>query len=133
MIAEERGQDYPMRMRFFCDLIQIKSRGRPSRQDPLPPIAASARVGLLEASMGCDRGLEQLFLLRPIARRPTPLLLAALRRGRAAEAPEIAKVAQRALQVLCGLVNVAEFAGVAYPDIRQRFQHVAEPFRLDPQ
>src|SRR5258708_6667205 len=88
--------------------------------------------------MGCDRCLEQFLLLPSIARRPTKVLLAAFRRPRSgaqtAEAPEIAKVAQRALQALCGLVHLAEFTPVAYRhDIRQRFQHVAEPFRLDPQ
>ena len=88
--------------------------------------------------MGRDRGLEQLFLLPSIARWPKMALLAAFRRLRSGaqtwpQTPEIAKVAQRALQAFRSLVHLTEFSRVAYPnDIRQRFD-VAQSLRLDPQ
>src|SRR5260370_15561298 len=72
---------------------------------PVESRATSARAGLLEAAIGCDRSLKQLFLLPSIARRPMIALLAVFRRRRygaqAAEALQIAKVSQHALQSLC--------------------------------
>ena len=88
--------------------------------------------------MSGDGGLEQLFPSMAIARR---VLLASfaifgLRRcaGKAGKALEIAHVAQCALQPLCRPVQVMEFAPAPQRDgFRQRFQHVAEAFGLDPQ
>ena len=88
--------------------------------------------------MSRDGVAEQLIPSMAIARR---MLLASfaifgLRRsaGKAGEALEIAHVAQCALQSFCRPVQVMEFAPAQQRDgFRQRFQHVAEAFGLDPQ
>src|SRR5258708_10420089 len=104
---------------------------------PVRSSATSARLDLPEAAISFDRSRQQLLLLLSIAGRTEITLLAAFRRQRsgtkAAEALQIAKIAQYALEALCRSVHSPEFTVHGYRNnVRQHFQHVPQTFRLDP-
>ncbi len=101
-------------------------------------MATSTCAGLLDATISLNRGIQQLFPSAAIARRMLPTVFAVLRRRRHGsktdKTSEIAVIAQCTLQPLRRPVHVTEFAATAQRnDFRQRFQHVAETFDLDPQ
>src|SRR6266478_3445686 len=108
------------------------------RQAAAPRMATSTCAGLLDATISLNRGIQQLFPSAAIARRMLPTVFAVLRRRRQGsktdKTSEIAVIAQCTLQPLRRPVHVTEFAATAQRnDFRQRFQHVAETFDLDPQ